>query len=425
MSAPGDAAGPAASAGPARAPLEIGLLLAGPMRARERRLALRAGERLAAELEGRFPRFDWRIDTVVRPDLVDGRREGSSALLRLAAHERDAATWDFALMVVAGELVARYRSFALAALSRPLDAAVVSTARLIVERDGSGREGSVPADTSGDAPDASDDRIAVDRLATLLLHAVAHLGGAGEARSPDALLHHPNSPEDLDRMTTLSEAERTDLEAAFADIADARLEETAAADGRSALRFALRAAWINRGVIAEAVVAARPWEFPRRLSRLTTAAVSTVAVLLMTAESWDLGLSQDGATLGALALLVLGFTSAFVTSRQGLLLGRGRRAREQLVVTEVSAVAIVVAGLATTWGCMFALAWLATAALFEPALVLAWAGSVGLGPEEVGAGTSLKMSSWCASLGLLIGSLGASFEDQQHFQHVIFVDEEL
>ena len=419
------ASGADGASGHARPPLEIGVLIAGPVPARERRLARRAAARLADELARRFPRFDWRVDAVVRPDLVDGRREGSSALLRLAAEERDAASWDLALMVVAGELVARYRSFALAALSRPLDAAVVSTARLVAdpERDASA-EGAEPGDADRGA--ATDDGVVIGRLATLLLHAVAHLGGASAARDPDALLYRPVVPGDLDRMTALSDAERTELDAAFADIADARLEETAAvAAGRSAARFATRAAWINREVIVEAVLAARPWEFPRRLSRLTTAAVSTVAILLMTAESWDLGLSQDGATLGALALLALGFTSAFVTSRQGLLLGRARRAREQLVVTEVSAVAIVVAGLATTWAGMFALAWLATTALFDPALVIAWAGSVGLAETDVGAATSAKMSTWCASLGLLIGSLGASFEDQQHFQHVIFVDEEL
>ena len=406
-----------------RPPLEIGVVLAGRLETRERRLALRAAHRLGADLARWFPGFDWRVEPVERRELVDHGREASAALLRVAAEERDAAAWDFVLMIVPDELVARYRSFALAALSRPLDAAVVSTARLVVgpARDAETRDDEGSAATG---PHPSDDEVIVDRLATLLLHAVAHLGGIRAATDRDGLLYRPDTPKDLDRMTSFSAREVDELGDAFADIADARLEETAHGE-RSRSRFAARAAWINREVIAEAVLAARPWEFPRRLSRLTTAAVSTVAILLMTAESWDLGLSQRGATLGALALVVLGFTSAFVTSRQHLLLGRGRRPSEQLVVTEVSAVLIVVAGLATTWGCMFALAWIATAVLFDEALVTAWAGSVALAPGDVGALTSLKMSVWCASLGLLIGSLGASFEDQHHFQHIIFVDEEL
>ena len=401
-----------------RPPLEIGVVLAGRPEPRERRLALRAARRLGTDLARWFPGFDWRVEPVERRELAGHGREASATLLRVAAEERDAAAWDFALMIVPDELVARYRSFALAALSRPLDAAVVSTARLVVEP---ARADEGP--TAG-GPDPSDDEVIVDRLATLLLHAVAHLGGIRAARDRDALLYRPDTPKDLDRMTSFSARELAELGDAFADIADARLEETDAPE-RPRAGFAARAAWINREVIAEAVVAARPWEFPRRLSRLTTAAVSTVAILLMTAESWDLGLSQGGATLAGLALVVLGFTSAFVTSRQHLLLARGRRPSEQLVVTEVSAVLIVVAGLATTWGGMFALAWIATAVLFDETLVRAWAGSVALAPGDVGALTSLKMSTWCASLGLLIGSLGASFEDQHHFQHIIFVDEEL
>ncbi len=37
----------------------------------------------------------------------------------------------------------------------------------------------------------------------------------------------------------------------------------------------------------------------------------------------------------------------------------------------------------------------------------------------------LKMATFCASVGLLIGALGASFQEQTHFQHVNFVDDAL
>ena len=71
-------------------------------------------------------------------------------------------------------------------------------------------------------------------------------------------------------MTRFDERELAALDAAFASVADTRLEEreTSVMTG---LQFALRAAAINRGEIVEAVRAARPWEFPQRLSRLTTA----------------------------------------------------------------------------------------------------------------------------------------------------------
>ena len=94
-------------------------------------------------------------------------------------------------------------------------------------------------------------------------------------------------------------------------------------------------------------------------------------------------------------------------------------------MTRVSALAIVVTGLATTWLGVFALALLAATTLFDATLIAGWAASHELEESAVGLALRVKMATFCASIGLLIGSLGASFEDQHHFRHVIFVDEEL
>jgi len=405
------------------APIEIGVILAGRPDAHRHRLIDAAIERLHRELSTRFERFRFVVSRHRRPDIAERGREESSRLLRTAAELRTRQRWDMALMITPEELIARRRSFAFAALSRPLESALVSTARLVVadHPDQPHRPGNDPSsDPSSDAGQA----LLVDRLATLLLHAVAHLGGLPEARDHQALLFHPSDAEELDGMNRFSATEIAALDAAFEAIADQRLEE----DGTrhvSRWRFGVRAAWINRERIGEAVAAARPWEFPQRLSRLTTAALSTLAVLLMTAESWDLGLSQGWGALGAMAGLVLLATTGFVVTRQQLLMRRHRELREQLVVTRIAALLIVLSGLAITWVGIFALVLLAALTLFDPALVVAWAASNALHAEQVGLATATKMACFCASIALLIGSLGASFEDQQHFQHVIFVDEEL
>ena len=410
----------------ARPPIRIGLVLAGRPTARERRLVLAAANRLERDLAAWFPRYAWGVEPRLRPDIGAGGRAESSELLRLAADVRDAERHDFVLLLTADELVARYRAFALAALSRPLDAAVLSLARLAPER------GLVPEAAAGASlpatPDPDADTVVVDRVATLMAHALAHLAGERATRDRTGLLHHPETPGDLDAMTRFDERELVALDAAFGDVADARLEETEGEPARGAAarwRFALRAAAINRGEIGEAVRAARPWEFPKRLSRLTTAALSTLAVLLMTAESWDLGLSQGWVAVATLALVVLGATTAFVVDRQQLLLERRGRLTEQLVATRVTAVAIVAAGLATTWLGVFLLAALAALTLFDAPLIVGWAASQALEAASVGLEPRLRMAAFCASIGLLIGSLGASFEEQHHFRHVIFVDEEL
>jgi len=385
-------------------PLDIGIIIAGRMDAETRQLTTQAIRRFGQDLRHWFPGFLWRVGTTQRRDIGEFRREESSELLRQAAEIRGADEQDVTLLITADELIARYRPFALAALSRPLDAAVISTARLV---------------GNGNTTDT-----VVDRLATLMMHALAHIAGLPASPDRQHLLHHPQAPGDLDAMQRFDERDLVDLGQAFREIADTRLED-AAGPASSRWRFVLQAININRGEIADAVRAARPWEFPQRLSRLSTAAVSTLAVLLMTAEGWDLGLSQSAWTLALTSLFVLALTTTFVVHRQQLLLSRHRQLSEQLIVTRSAALLIVVTGLATTWSAALLLALLATCTLFENALIASWAAASALESDAVGWTERMKMASFSASISLLIGALGASFEDQHHFRHVIFVDEEL
>src|SRR5690606_33719967 len=122
----------------------------------------------------------------------------------------------------------------------------------------------------------------------------------------------------LDLMAGMDSESVQRQHVALAEIADQRLEEGA---GRRMAYpiFLLRAAWINRKEIFEAIWAARPWEFPKRLSRLTIASFSALAILLMTAEAWDLALAQGSRQLGVLLVMTLSSTTVYVVMRQQLL----------------------------------------------------------------------------------------------------------
>ena len=394
-------------------PIEIGLIVAGRFTLPKRRLLQEVETRFKSALESRLPQFDWRTNISRRRDIGENGWEESTELLRQATEERDLYRWDFAIVLINEELRAHYRSFALAVLSRPLDAAVVSTARLIPDEDGPGAD--------DDQPEES---LVVERITTVLLRVVAHLGGLKTNKDPQSLLYRLDTPADLAQMNVLSNEEMEELTGNLTEVADLRLEESSR-ERAHPWRFLLRASFINREQILETIVAARPWQFPQRLSRLTTAAVSTVALLLMSAESWDLGLTQSWTSLAVISLVILVFTTLFISMRQHLLLSRSSHHREQIAVTRVSAIGIVLSGLALTWACMLALALVTNLLLFSPELITQWANSQAAANNLITAGSYLKMATFCASLGLLIGALGASFEEQTHFQHVIFVDEEL
>ncbi|NND90310.1 MAG: hypothetical protein HKN42_05540 [Granulosicoccus sp.] len=394
-------------------PIEIGLILAGRFTLPERRILQDVELRFTQSLRSCLPQFDWRVSVSRRRDMGEGGREESTELLRQATEERDLYRWDFAIVLIGDELLPHYRSFALAVLSRPLDAAVISTARLIPDREGPGADDDQPGEAQ-----------VVQRITTLLLRVTAHLGGLKSSRDPHSLLYRPGSPSDLNLMTRLSPEERAELIDNLREVADLRLEESSAAK-EPAWRFLLRASVINREQIGQTILAARPWQFPRRLSRLTTAAVSTVAVLLMSAESWDLGLSQNWTGLSLLSVLILMLTTLYISARQHLLLSRSSHHREQIAVSRVSAIGIVLSGLALTWSFMFVLALLANTLLFPAELIGRWITIDSATVSRITPSSYVKMATFCASVGLLIGSLGASFEEQTHFQHVVFVDDEL
>lgn len=392
--------------------IEIGVVVAGRLDEVDRAAVARATQQLGEQLGTRLPEFDWQVSVLYRPEASLQYRHEPSDLLQQAAEDRHHRHWDFALLVTAAELIGHYEPFCFAALSRPLDSAVISTAPIDPRAAG-----------QLDSPEQRTDRVA-DRLLTLMLGAVGHLTGVAASGEPTSLMYHPELAEGLDQMRALSEEDKDVMAEHLREVADLRLEENPRGKRRRLL-FGLHATWINREEILRAVLAARPWLFPKRLSRLTTASVSTVAILLMTAEAWDLGLSQPIYRIIALACGALLITTLFVTVRQQLLMRRGTHSTEQTVVTAVSALSIVAVGMAATWLAMSALSLVIASMLFNWEVVAEWAASTEWQSETPGYVTYVKMSFFTASLAILIGALGASFEPQGYFRHVIFVDEEI
>ena len=225
---------------------------------------------------------------------------------------------------------------------------------------------------------------------------------------------------DLDRMSTLSPDATAALGAQLVEVADLRIEERL--QTRSVARFYLHGIWTNRRQILSAVARLRPWAFPLRLSRLTTAALSTMLVFLITAEAWELGMSQDPVLVVALSLLALVVTSLYIVKRQRLVERlRVQRFTEQRVLGNVSRVAVVFLGMVTTYGLVFSITLAATQALFSRRIVDAW---TGLAPTGATFSHFLALCGFIATVAILIGALGASFEAEGYFRHVALVDEE-
>lgn len=390
--------------------IELGWVILGHLDAPDLEAVELARERMLRTLSEAFPGFEWRMPVVEREAPVALGREAPVDLLDQGVVERQAKGWDFALVVTGAELRSYYKPFALGAPARSLAVAAASTLRIDPRASGRG--------------EAAADRVEViaRRFHALALHLFGHLNGLEHADDPEQLMYDVRAVEDLDRMTRFSRRAVQRLAGELAEVADLRLEERDRHAHRNRMRFHARAAWQNLDDVAGAVWQTRPWEFPLRLSRLTTAAFSAMLVLVVTAEAWDLGMSQRPAFVAALSLAVLAATSGYILRRQQLLVRReAARLTELTAVTNVSMVVSVFFGMLTVYALLFAVTSLLACTLFPDRLVAGWAATLEGGVEPV---HYLVFAGFVASLGLLIGALGASFEEQSYFRHVAYVDEE-
>ncbi len=391
--------------------VEIGLIMIGRLEASHRQAIETARERLQAWLYKLFPSFHWQIRLLQRDDVPLSIRQEPSALLRDGSNLRESEGWDFALLFTSADLISRYQPFAFAATSSALDLAVISTNRL---------------DPKGyDTPTSERQRIEVltNRLVVLCQRSLGHLSGLPNSKDPGNIMGSPVTPNSLECAQNLDADQKSAMQNNLSLVADPRLEETNVSRDFSKFRFYARSAWINRHEVLDAVLHAKPWQFPFRLLRLSAAALSTMIVLMITAETWHLAATQDLTKLGSILFGALATTTVFVIAKQNLFVHKlTLNITEQTVISNVSAFIIVLLGMITSLIVLMSICLAFSALLYSPELVGQWANS---NAEFIDISHYLKTAALVTTLSLLIGALGASFEAQHYFRHVVFVDEEL
>ncbi len=394
-----------------RPTIELGWIIAGRLEDLDREAVIAARDSVLELLERACPEFRWEMPILRRDELTSELREEPVMLLESGVIERNIRHWDYTILVTGADLVSHYQPDALAVVSRAMEGVVISTSRID------------PRTSDVEASREHRVRVMTQRIRTLAMHGLGHLAGLDHHSSPDNYLFEFKTAPDLDRANHLTPEQMEALHEEFRRTGDSRLEEHDSPRPRRTAWFYLRAGWLNRAEIFDAIMEAKPWQFPFRLSRLTTAATSAMLILLVTAEAWDLGMNQSGWSVSLLSVGSLILTTGYILVRQQLLLRREHpRLSEQTVVTNVSTVAIVGLGMLTTYVSLVALTLFMGLAFFSASIVKSWAVTV---ERTVGFGHYFLFSGFVASLGISIGALGASFERQHYFRHITFVDEEI
>lgn len=389
--------------------IEIGWIVAGKLDELDRTATEQARELVLEFFQRHFPAIEFDMPIIYRDELVHGLREEPVRLLDSAVIERNLKRWDYTVVVTNADLIGHYKTDALAAISRTLESAVVSTARI----DPKSFRGILDKDIRL--------KRMTHRTFVLSVHCLGHLMGLDHEDSETNAMFEFKSVRELDGERTLTEAQIDRVALELLETADHRLEETKHRNSATPVFYA-KAAWLNRREIIDAIVDSKPWHFPFRLSRLTAAATSAMLVLLVTAEVWELGTSQSVFSVGGLSLSTIIATTVYILIRQKLLVRRERKSlSEQNVVTNIATFSIVCAGMLTTYTFLFVVTVALGMAFFDAKLVTHWTND----GHPFSNGHYLLLSGFIASLGIFIGSLGVSFEDQHYFRHITFVDEEV
>ncbi len=391
--------------------IEIGWMIAGRMDREDLQAIFDARIKALEYLKELFPQFDWRMPVVQRKELVRTTRVEPVDLLEAGSIELEAKHWDFVLVITSADLESHFKSYTIATPARAMSAAVLSTSRLD------------PLATFSTATEEERIHTMTQRIFALFMHLLGHLNGLDHHEDPHDFMYNIETIQDLDRMDHYDEEEIEILEEELSEVADIRLEEEARVARKPPLIFYIQAIWRNFDDIWNSVLQVEPWTFPIKLTRLTTAAISTLLIITITAEVWDLGMSLPAHTVLILSLLSLFITTYFIVQRQHLLTRRHviRRLTEQMVITNASIFITILLGMFTVYLMLFFGTLFLGFTLFKPQIIAEWAplqhGNITVRDYVVFAG-------FVASIGILLGALGASFEESTYFKHIAFIDEE-
>lgn len=348
-----------------------------------------ARRRLEAALAEQFPQFEWKLEPSLNRAFAPRGALDPLGLLELGLREKTAQAWDYALVLVPNELTSRGQSRTLGVPSSALEVAALSSATF-----------------------ALDDEFA-DRVAGLALHLLGHLWNLEHDEAG------PMVPLDIPERAAIAPYPPAQAELVgehLAEVADARLEERSGRYTR--LGFLFNTISADPRGLAQAVLGYAPWRLPFRMGRLTGAAAVTLVLLLMTAETWEVGVNFAPPALAGSAVVAILAATLFIFWGQNLSsASQEARWREQLTRTRVVLFATLLIGIIALWGVLFLVA-LGAAALVPGEVTSGWVG------RPLGLGALARFSALLAILGVLAAALGGNLENAETLKARLYFDEE-
>ena len=346
-----------------------------------------ARDRLASHLSSEFPEFRWEMPAVNRRHFPPRGALNPLPLLELGVETKIDHGWDYALVVVPNGLNPSERTGTDEIPSSALEVGVASTEALASGSD------------------------FAESLAARALRLLGHLWGLPRRdEGPMAC--------EVMKLQGFSEADRNAVRKRLGEVSDERLEERDTEAGRKFGAYARAFLADPRGIVTD-VLGYSPWWLPLRMGRLTAAAVVSIVVFLLGAESWELGVNIEEWPLGFAATLSIFSATVFLFAGQnlvGLSAGGTRARREQFLRMRIVLFATLLLGMCALW-LLLAVGAFAIVLALPSEVPARWLGS-SLQPAD-----TVRYAAFLATLGVLAGALGGSLEAEEKFKAMLYFDD--
>ncbi|NDJ33559.1 MAG: hypothetical protein GYB64_02755 [Chloroflexi bacterium] len=359
----------------------------------------KAAARMEAILADRLPNLKLEVFDFVGPHLTPAYgRYSPLELLQLGVIEKVERKPNFMLVVTEVGISSHLTTYSVALPSPLTNIGVISSKRLD------------PLFWN----ETADSDLLVQRLAGLMLHTTGRLLNLSRHPEPQNIMYRFEELADLEAMRQLTDHQVQQMAQALP--AEAR-DRTAKKPARA---FAVRSIFTNLRSIWRTVTRANPLRLATELPTFIAAAISLMVVIFFSTEIWDIGSTVELYQFIIFALLSIAIATFVVYRAHPLrtVATHTRRTSESLVVTNTAALLSLFLTLLVLFAAFWVLVYFGILTLFPRRLMETWPTV----DPAVRTLDHIKISTFIAAMGTLVGSLGGRAENENLMRRILFVD---
>lgn len=360
--------------------------------------AVRITERIFA---GRVPNLKIEFFRFSNPHLAPTK--GSYApmeFLQLGLIEKIERKPNFLLIVTEVELAPRLATYSVALPSALTNIGILSTKRLNPRFWG---------EPEGNA-------VTGQRLAGLVLHTIGHLLNLDYHSNPNNLMYNYEHLSDLEQMRDIDDRQVAQMQQALPKEARDLSAKTPAP------LFVVKRVIANWPSIWRTVQRANPFRLALQMTTMITAAISLMIILFFSPEMWDIGSTVELYQFVLFAIVSVAIATLVLYRSYSLrnIVGRTRQVSESLAVTNAATLLTLFLTMFVLYTLFWLLVFFGILTFFPQKLMETWPTV----DPAVRTLDHIKLSTFIAAMGILVGSLGGRAENKDVIRHILFIDAE-